>query len=189
MIKKVKELLNIEEDFFDLDKENKIAHMKLEFDNPDSIFDKNSLTKIPIFTDDFIERIQAAFEYTPRGYKIDLDIAFADMDTYSEEDLKNYFTKNTLLEMQRSQRKMNTKKIIAWALVIMGVISLIFLLLFTTLWSNEGAVKDVFIYIFDIATTVTFWEALTILVVENTERNAYLKSLKKKFHSIKFHKK
>ena len=39
---------------------------------------------------------------------------------------------------------------------------------------------------FDIATMVTFWEAMTILVVRNREQKKYLDSLVGSFHSISF---
>lgn len=189
MNKKINDFINLEEEFFDLDKENKVANMKLEFNSPDEIFDKNSITKTPVFNDEFTEWMQAAFEYTPKGYKIALDVAFNDMGKYTSEDLKDFFLKNTALEFKRSQRKMSLKNKIAFILIGLGLILLVSLLLVTALWKDGGTPKEIFTYVFDIATTVTFWEALTILVVENTERRNYMKSLLKKFKSINFHKK
>ena len=133
--------------------------------------------------------MQAAFEYTPHGYKIDLDVAFNDMGKYTSEDLKSFFLKNTALEIKRNQRKMSLKNKIAFGLIGLGLILLVSLLLVTALWKDGGTPKEIFTYVFDIATTVTFWEALSILVVENTEQRNYMKSLLKKFKSINFHKK
>lgn len=189
MNKKVKDFINLEEEFFELDKESKMANMKLEFESPIEIFDKNSITKTPVFNDEFTEWMQAAFEYAPRGYKINLDVAFNDMGEYTSEDLKSFFLKNTALEFKRSQRKMNLKNKIAFVLIGLGLVLLIALLLVTALWKDGGTAKEIFTYVFDIATTVTFWEALTILVVENTERRNYMGSLLKKFKNIEFHKK
>ena len=163
--------------------------MKLEFESPIEIFDKNSITKTPVFNDELTEWMQAAFEYAPRGYKINLDVAFNDMGEYTSEDLKSFFLKNTALEFKRSQRKMNLKNKIAFVLIGLGLVLLIALLLVTALWKDGGTAKEIFTYVFDIATTVTFWEALTILVVENTERRNYMGSLLKKFKNIEFHKK
>lgn len=189
MNKKINDFINLEGEFFDLDKDNKVANMKLEFNSPNEVFDKNSITKTPVFNDDFTEWMQAAFEYTPRGYKIDLDVAFNDMGGYTSEDLKDFFLKNTALEFKRSQRKINLKNKIAFGLIGLGLILLVSLLLVTALWKDGGTPKEIFTYVFDIATTVTFWEALNILVVENTERRNYRRSLLKKFKSIEFHKK
>ena len=75
MNQKIKEYINIEEDFFNLDKENRLAHMKLEFVTPRDLFDTNSITKTPVFNDEFTEWLKASFEYAPKKYKIDLDIA------------------------------------------------------------------------------------------------------------------
>ena len=43
MKKQFKEFLDIEKEFYELDKENKIAYMKLEFDKPSDIFDQNTI--------------------------------------------------------------------------------------------------------------------------------------------------
>lgn len=67
----LKRIKDNEENFFDLDKENKIALMKLEFDNPNDIFDLNSITKTPLLNDDFIDWLKCSFEYAPDKYKID----------------------------------------------------------------------------------------------------------------------
>ena len=186
---KIRNLINIENDFFDLDNENKIANMKLEFETPDEIFDKNSITKIPIFSDDFSDWLKVAFEYTPKNYKINLDISFNDFKEYTEDDFKDIFIKNTLLEFNRSRRKNKLKNRIAYCLIFLGILFFVIMLLLSNLWKNGGLVKDIFSYMFDIATTVMFWEAATILIVENAERRNYAKSLIKKFGSIDFHKK
>ena len=94
---------NIESEFFELDQENKKALMKLEFDKPSSIFDKNAVTKIPVLSDEFLSWIIASFEYAPKNYKIDLDIAFEDMENYNGEELKEIFFKNLILEAKRIQ--------------------------------------------------------------------------------------
>ena len=57
------------------------------------------------------------------------------------------------------------------------------------LWVDGGVPKEVIGYIADIATTVTFWEAMTILIVENAERRSYLANLARRFESIAFRKK
>ena len=46
--------------------------------------------------------------------------------------------------------------------------------------------KDIFVYISDIAATVTFWAVMTIFVVEQKEKRAYLKDLKSRFSAIHF---
>lgn len=48
--------------------------MKLLFDNPRGIFDINALTKIPVFNDEFTCWVISSFIYSPKKYKIDLEI-------------------------------------------------------------------------------------------------------------------
>ena len=47
--------------------------------------------------------------------------------------------------------------------------------------------KEIISYIFDISVTVTFWEALTILIVENKEKRKTDIEILKRFKTIKFH--
>lgn len=189
MIKLAREFNNIENNFFELDHENKIAHMKLEFSKPSEIFDTNSITKTPVLSDDFNEWIKAAFEYAPRKYKICLDISFDDMENYSEEYLRDIFYKNMMLEGKKVFNKVGIKNKIAIGLLITGFILLVSMILSLSLWKDGGIAKEIISYIFDIATTVTFWEALTILIVENKEKRDLTKNYIKKFESIVFHKK
>ena len=189
MKEKIKELVNLEEDFFDLDKENKIVSMKLEFDTPEEIFDKNSITKTPIFNDDFTEWLQSCFEYAPNGYKIDLDITFIDMGKYSEEELHDIFSKNTILEFKKSQRQFKYKSKIALGLFSTGIAFLIAMILIVALWNEERLLKEILTAVIEIASWVTIWEALDIFIIEHSERRKYMKSLKKRFNSIRFHKK
>ena len=146
-------------------------------------------SKIPILSDDFVEWVTSSFEYTPSKYKIDLDISFNDMEGYDEEQLKEIFFKNMMLEARKTLNQTNVKNKIAVGLIISGLISLISMILLLSLWNNGGVLKEIVSYIFDVATTVTFWEAMTILIVENREKRNLTKNLAKKYDSIRFHKK
>ena len=189
MKKELKEFIGIEDDFFDLDKVNKIADMKLEFKKPTDIFDINSISKMPILSDDFISWIASSFDMAPQGYKINLEVSFDDLEGYDNDTLKNIFRKNMMLEFKKTREKAHTKNLIAFSLIGIGVIFFIAMFLIVNLWENGGVAKDIFTYIADIATTVTFWEAMTILVVENKERRSYMKNLYSRFSNIEFKKK
>lgn len=182
----LKELLNVENEFFDLDYNKRIAYMHLEFDKPSDIFDLNSKTKLPVLSDDFMEWIASAFDYAPKKYKIDLDVSFTDMEGFDNDALQAIFKKNMMLEFKENEGKARTKNNIAFSLIGIGVIFFITMLLINNLWINGGLIKDIFKYVADIATTVTFWEAMTILVVENKERRSYMKNLIGRFSSIRF---
>ncbi|MBQ7243667.1 MAG: hypothetical protein IJS52_05630, partial [Bacilli bacterium] len=112
----LKQYKNIEDEFFDLDHANKKALMKLEFEKPSDIFDKNAVTKLPVLSDDFLDWVLACFEYAPHSYKIDLDIAFTEMEGYSEEQLKDIFFKNMVLEGKKSLKATHVKNFIALGL-------------------------------------------------------------------------
>lgn len=180
---------NIEDEFFDLDHANKKALMKLEFNRPSDIFDKNAVTKLPVLSDDFLDWVRASFEYAPRNYKIDLDIAFTEMEGYSEEQLRDIFFKNMLLEGKKSLQTTHVKNVIALGLAITGLVLLVSMILLMSLWKDGGIAKEIVSYIFDIATTVTFWEAMTIWIVENKEKRELTGNLIRKYDSITFREK
>lgn len=184
----LKELLNVEDDFFELDHDKKIAYMRLEFDKPSDIFDSNSKTKLPVLSDDFLEWISSAFEFAPKKYKIDLNVSFVSLEGYTESDLQEIFRKNVMLEFKKNEGKAKAKNKIAYGLIAIGVVFFIGMLLLNNLWKDGGIVKDIFSYVSDIATTVTFWEAMVILLVESAERRSYMRNLIGRFSAIHFKK-
>lgn len=93
-----------------------------------------------------------------------------------------------VLEFKKSERKANSKNFIAYSLIIIGIIFFVIMILINNLWKDGGILKDIFKYVSDIATTVTFWETMTILVVENKERRSYMKNLYSRFDNIEFQK-
>ena len=60
-------------------------------------------------------------------------------------------------------------------------------MLFTELcWETESIFKTIFSYVSDIATTVAFWEAMTILIVERREQHSYIVTVEKRFSGVEF---
>lgn len=110
------------------------------------------------------------------------------MEEYSETSLLKYFYKNLLLETKKSIRNSLSKNRIALGLILIGLASLISMILLLSLWKSGGVAREIFSYIFDKATTVTLWEAMCILLVENKEKRDYRTNLLHKFNSISFHK-
>ena len=189
MNKIVDEIKNIDKEFFEIDEEKKEVNMVLEYEKPSDIFDQNAITKIPMLSDDFVSWLQESFEYAPRGHKINLDIAFDDMEGYKEEELQNILKKNLFLEAHRMLKATSLKNRIAFILIGIGVIAFIAMLIIANLWIDDSVAKQIFSYISDIAVTVTFWEAMTILIVENAEKTNYYNNLRKGYNRITFHKK
>ena len=183
---KIKEAANIEESFFDIDTVNNTAKIVLEFERPEDIFDTNYISKTPVLSDDFSEWIRSAFRLVSSKYKIDLTVRFDDMENYTEDELREIFRKNIDLEFKSNFIANRSKNRIAFSLIGIGVAFFMAMLLINNLWDSASVWKDVFVYISDIATTVTFWEAMTILVVEQKEKRAYLKDLRTRFSSIRF---
>lgn len=179
---------HIEKEFFTLDKENNIADISLEFDKPSDIFDVNYVTKIPILNDEFTDWIYSTFELVPNRYKINLNICFDSLDGYNEEELKDIFLKNVLLEYKKQRNKQHRQRRIALSFLLSGILTLIVTLLLMFLWENGGVLKEVISYILDVIVYVVMWEAVTILIVDSKERNFKIKNAIERFNKITFSK-
>lgn len=183
---RIKELAEIESDFFDVDKSSETAKIELQFDCPDEIFDTNYVVKTPVLSDDFMDWLRSAFTLVSPVYKIVLTVRFKDMQGYKEEELRRIFTKNIELEFKSRYKENRLKNRIAYSLIGIGLVFFLAMLTVNHFWSSESVWKEIFVYISDIATTVTFWEAMTILVVQQRENRAYLKNLATRFSNIRF---
>lgn len=186
MKKDLAELRTIEGEFFDIDEEKKIATLRFRFDSPEDIMDVNAVTKIPVLSDEFSEWIHYALAYTPRRVRIDIDVSFVSMNGYTEEQLADIFQKNVRLEAKKIYRENRGKKLLAYGLIGVGLLFFLLMLLLTHVF-DTGLAGEIVGYVSDIATTVAFWEALTILLVENRERRNEAIDVMKRFHSIAFH--
>ena len=184
----VEKYKHIEEEFFTLDKENNIANISLEFNNPSEIFDLNYVTKKPILNDELTEWIYSIFELVPNRYKINLNICFDSLEGYKEEELLDIFKKNILLEYKKLINSQHRQRRIALSFLGSGILVLIITLLLTFLWNDGGVLKEVIAYILDVIVYVVMWEAVTILVVDSRERNFKIKNAIKRFNKITFSK-
>ena len=179
---------NIEEEFFEIDKEKKLAKISLSFDRVSEIFDLNYISKMPVLSDDFMEWITSAFSIIPSRYKIQVSISFGDYEGYSEQQLNDIFWKNIVLSAKSkrdSQRKRNS---IAYGLIAAGIVLFAGMILTEINWDTESVMKPIISYVSDIAPTVAFWEAMTILIVERKEQRSYLISVEKRFAGVSFEK-
>lgn len=183
---KIKELHEIDKEFFVIDETAKVAHIDLLFDSPADIFDTNHLSKMPIMSDDFIEWIGSAFKLVAPRYRIDLDVHFKDMQGYSPEQLQEIFFKNIDLEFRSKYHEGLKGDRIALGLTAVGVIFFILMILMNQLWKTESVWKDIFTYVSDITTTIAFWEAVTILLIDRPQERAYLRNLTERFAAINF---
>jgi len=190
--KSIKEIIkkyeNIEQEFFDIDEQNRIAVVKLHFEKPSDIFDVNYSSKRAILSDDFMEWVSYAFDMIPKKYKIDLEVTFDDFEGLSEEQLKEDYFKCLILDYKTGREKAKKKNKTAFILIGLGVGLFILMMLINKLWDNGGTLKEIFSYVLDIATTVTIWEAMNILLVEKTEENGRTSDHLLRFSSIRFTK-
>ena len=179
---------NIEKEFFDIDEENRLAKICLCFDRVSDVFDVNYIVKKPVLSDDFMDWIASTFTLIPSRYRIGLSVSFNDYEGYTEEQLNDIFWKNIVLDAKCKLGHLRKRKSIAYGLIAAGILFFIGMILTETLWETESVMKTIFSYVSDIATTVAFWEAMTILIVERKESRSHLMTVEKRFSGVSFKK-
>lgn len=177
---------NIEEEFFETDKEKSLATIRLSFDKVSDVFDLNYISKQPVLSDDFMDWIESAFRILPSRYKIKLVVSFGDYEGYDEARLNDIFWKNILLDFKSRRDNQKKRNFLAYGLIAAGLVFFAGMLAIEFAWKDDSVLRTVFSYISDIATTVTFWEAMNILIVERREQRSYLKAIRKRFIGVEF---
>ena len=178
---------HIEREFFDVDETTEEARICLRFEKPENIFDTSCLSKTPIFGDDFDEWLMTSFEIIPAKYRIALDISLDDSGEYTPEVLQDIFRKNLLLSARSHFQSVRTQNRIAYGLIAAGFVAFVIMMLVGRLWGTESFWHEIFFYLLDIATTVLFWEAAGILLVESRKHKTIVRGYRERFSTIEFH--
>ena len=84
----IQQYKNLEEEFFNLDKEQMIAHICFEYDKPSDLFDEHFIGNIPIFSADLYDRVLDLLFDIPKKYSLEIDFRFLDMEDYSKNFIK-----------------------------------------------------------------------------------------------------
>ncbi|MBR4500299.1 MAG: hypothetical protein IKP22_00195 [Clostridia bacterium] len=176
----------IEKEFFEIDNAGKSAVVHLLFQSPEAIFDPTCRSKTPVFASDFRETLQSAFEMIPKGLQISLEIAFEDTGDYSGDKMQDIFRKNLLFISKSIVQSIRARNRIALLLFIAGLVFFVGMIMIGHLWETESFWHEVFFYFLDIATTVLFWEAAGIFLVEKKERTAQAREYLERLVNIRF---
>jgi hypothetical protein len=180
---------DIEEQFFDLDHENRIAHIPLEYEKPGDMFDGTIMSKVPKMSEDFIDCVIQSCELVPKKYKLNVDVVFDDLDGYTEEELSDICIKNILLEIKIRKRRTDRENRLALGLCVIGLLFILASILIGNVWTDGGTAQEVVMFILDIFATVPFWGAVEIYVIDSSEKRKIIEDLLRRFHAITFRKK
>ena len=189
MKKTVKEILNIRNDFFDLDEEKKIVRITLGYRHPDEIMDENVLTRIPLTNEDFNQRLLASFDYVPRLCRLDLILLFDSLGGHTPEELDSLIRKNILLQARINDQKEKQHSRLGWLLCGTSLLLILLMTFLNARWQGEGTFREIVFYLLDIMATVPFWGAMEIFVIERKERRSAVSNLLRRFHSISIREK
>lgn len=186
--KELKEWNNTEHTFFEIDEEKKIAKVVLKYEKPEDILDGTFASDTPLISREAWDYIQNVFGLIPPKHKVDLSLCFDDPGSYTEEQLDDILKKNIKLELKTKLAATRKRDMLAVDFLLAGVLSFIFVFVLKRTWISNSMWHDLVIYVFDIVTTVSIYEAITILVLEKKEHLAVLKTIHDSFSEIHFEK-
>lgn len=178
-----------DKDFFEIDQDESVACIQLEYENPDMIFDENIRTKIPKISEDFFDKVFGLVDLIPSKYGLDIHIQFDKMQGYGGDELREIFLKNVFLKIGEGQRIANRENRLALSLCVAGLCFILISTCLNMVWTDGGTAKTIIDYILDILATVPFWGATEILVINNREKLNYERTLKKRIRSVVFQEK
>ena len=184
----IKELQNIEHEFFEIDEDKKLAKIVLQYERPEVLFDHTIVSGAPLMRPEILGAIEKTFALVSPKYMLELTLRFDEMGTYSEESLMDTLKKNFALEVKSKKAASERRSKLACGFFTSGMLTFFLMIMFRFVWITESAWSEFFFYLFDIAATVSLYEAVTILSVEREEKQAVIRDLHKRFSGIHFEK-
>ena len=175
--RKKEEQLQLLSSYFKIDTENRQMDIPLSFERYSDVFESSvgEVNGPHLAKDEIFDRIESAFKLRPRGYKVNIAIRIKDPEGHSIEDCKRGFYDALSLYEKSYIRRDRWKLWAALALLVFGLLFLIFNLLFNNLsWvDTESAAWKIVSEVLDIAAWVFIWESVTIYFIERPESKAF----------------
>ncbi len=189
-MKKINALLreyeDIEQDFFEIDEEKREARVCMHYEQPSNIFDNKYSSKTPLLSDDFVSSVEAVFKIIPERYRNALEISFDDLEHYTPEQLNEIIDKDLMLNARTMAEALRKRDLLAICLSVSGLVSFFSIMLVKHTWTADTFWHNALLYLLDIATTVLFWEAVNILLLENWSHRRAVLAFTERFSSISF---
>lgn len=183
---KLKEWERIDDTFFEIDEKEKIAKIVLKYEKPEDILDRTCVSEIPLLRLETLGYFRNIFGKVSPKYKVDLTLRFDDFSDYTEEQLIDILKKNLAIELKSRMSASRSRDKLAYSFIAAGVLSFLLMFLVRCVWNSETVWNELFFYLFDIITTVSLYQAVTILGLERKEKLAVVKKLHDSFSAIHF---
>ena len=183
---KLKEWERIDDTFFEIDEKEKIAKIVLKYEKPEDILDRTCVSEIPLLRLETLGYFRNIFGKVSPKYKVDLTLHFDDFSDYTEEQLVDILKKNMAIELKSRMSASRSRDKLAYGFIAAGVLSFLLMFLVRCVWNSETVWNELFFYLFDIITTVSLYQAVTILGLERKEKLAVVKNLHDSFSAIHF---
>lgn len=189
---KLRQHIELMEQYFDVDNENKIVTVHVHFDSVEQLFNNYRVVKSgkkPLISNEVSEKLEQILERIPKRYKLNLEISIDDYNQFSKEQLKQIVYENLLMKKFSYRIKIQKNYHQAFILGGIGVLFLVLNIVGQFLhWFGpiDGIFNLIMSKFIDIAAWVFIWEAVTISLLESTEHRGLLKALDKKINDIIF---
>lgn len=135
---------------------------------------------------EFVDSIKDTLKMIPMKYKIDLTVRFSDPDGCSEQMLTDILRQNLRLDVGKASREIQRKDLIAALLILAGAVFFAVMMLVHSVWGRDTFLNDLLYYVADLATKVTIYEALSILLLQQGEFRLDLNNIERRISSVRF---
>lgn len=177
-------------DRFDLDETARLMTIHLRFDRFEDVFTTQGCREggAPMVRQEALETISSLAKHRPFGYRLKFDIAVSDLQGHTGEECEKLFVDSLFLAEHISVRHTKVENIVALALLVFGILILIFNALCNGLeWlSTDSVTWSTISEVLDIAAWVFVWEAVTIYFIERPESKAFQRRFRRTLAEVCF---
>lgn len=171
---------------FDVDEENKIVKLNLQYDRAGELLEEHLETKVATFNREKFGTMKDIVSDFPVEYKADLNIKINDYEGIGADDMLESFDDAVALTVISGTRA-HRKKWIQIILLLIGGILVLYLLARGLLGEWTGlaqTTQDVLKEVFDISAWVFVWQAVSLMFLTPTQERLVYLTLAKRIHRV-----
>ena len=166
--KKVQRQLDILSKYYEIDHENKVIKMELQYEKASDLFEMDVVTKgTPKFKTEILARISELLESVPASYHVDFAIKVDDYEGLKVENVVESFKDQ--LEMFNFQiYKVKSGRLLTAVILALVSVGILFVRQFLL---NQGVIDDSILLteMLDISAWVFLWEGVSTLFLRSDE--------------------
>lgn len=133
------------------------------------------------------DEIEKSLQRIPPCYDIVLRVQIADSQGQSKEECEQAVADGLALGIHSYRRRIGGKTVLALVFLVVGVLTLLGMILFQSLFQGDKTTLSIVTEVLDIAAWVFIWESVTLFFIERSEDRATFRLYRKRIRRIEIH--